>query len=99
MIENAVKYNHPGGAVTVTLGREGREVSVTVKDDGPGIPANALPHIFEPFYRADPSRSQQIPGSGLGLAVVQLIVERHGGEIQVQSRPGAGSAFKVLLKG
>ena len=76
-----------------------REVSVTVKDDGPGIPANALPHIFEPFYRADPSRSQQIPGSGLGLAVVQLIVERHGGEIQVQSRPGAGSAFKVLLKG
>lgn len=99
LIENAVKYNHPGGAVTVTLGREGREVSVTVKDDGPGIPANALLHIFEPFYRADPSRSQQIPGSGLGLAVVQLIVERHGGEIQVQSRPGAGSAFKVLLKG
>lgn len=99
LIENAVKYNHPGGAVTVTLGREGREVSVTVKDDGPGIPANALPHIFEPFYRADPSRSQQIPGSGLGLAVVRLIVERHGGEIQVQSRPGAGSAFKVLLKG
>lgn len=99
LIENAVKYNHPGGAVTVPLGREGREVSVTVKDDGPGIPANALPHIFEPFYRADPSRSQQIPGSGLGLAVVRLIVERHGGEIQVQSRPGAGSAFKVLLKG
>ena len=99
LIENAVKYNHPGGAVTVTLGREGREVSVTVKDDGPGIPANALPHIFEPFYRADPSRSQQIPGSGLGLAVVRLFVERHGGEIQVQSRPGAGSAFKVLLKG
>ena len=83
----------------MTLGREGREVSVTVKDDGPGIPANALPHIFEPFYRADPSRSQQIPGSGLGLAVVRLIVERHGVEIQVQSRPGAGSAFKVLLKG
>lgn len=98
LIENAVKYNHPGGTVSVTLGQAGADVCIQVEDTGIGIEAEALPHIFEPFYRADPSRSQKIPGSGLGLAVVRMIVERHGGEIEVTSRLEAGSVFNLRLK-
>lgn len=97
LMENAIKYNRPGGQVRVTLAQDGAAVCVQVEDTGVGIPAEALPHIFEPFYRADPSRSQQIPGSGLGLAVVKMIVERHGGEIEVTSRPETGSVFNVIL--
>lgn len=98
LIENAVKYNRPGGTVDITLEQSGEGVCIRVEDTGTGINADALQHIFEPFYRADPSRSQQIPGSGLGLSVVKMIVERHGGEIEVTSRKSAGSAFHVMLK-
>lgn len=98
LIENGIKYNRAGGTVNVLLDQDEGAVSVRVKDTGSGIPAEALSHIFEPFYRADPSRSQQIPGSGLGLAVVKMIVERHGGKIDVTSQMGAGSAFHVVLK-
>ena len=98
LMENAIKYNRPGGTVAVTLEQNEAEVRIRVEDTGTGIKAEALPHIFEPFYRADPSRSQQIPGSGLGLAVVQMIAARHGGEIEVTSQMETGSAFTVILK-
>ena len=87
LIENAVKYNLPGGKVLITL----------KKENGIGIEADALPHIYEPFYRADQSRSQKIPGSGLGLAVVKMITEKHKGEIKTESEPGKGAAFTILL--
>lgn len=98
LIENAVKYNRPGGTVSVVLGQDEQAVHLCVEDTGQGIPEKALPHIFEPFYRADPSRSQQIPGSGLGLAVVKMIVERHGGEIEVTSRVETGTSFTIRLE-
>ena len=97
LIENAVKYNRPGGTVAVALEQDKSVVRVRVEDTGPGIAEDALPHIFEPFYRADPSRSQQIPGSGLGLSVVKMIVERHGGGVEVTSGVGAGSVFSIKL--
>lgn len=97
LIENAVKYNRDGGAVMAAVNQEGSHVRVRVEDNGVGMDEETLLHIFEPFYRADPSRSQQIPGSGLGLAVVKLILERHGGEIHVQSREGCGTVFTVIL--
>lgn len=99
LIENAIKYNRPGGAVTVTLEQDGNCVQIRVEDTGVGIPEEALPHIFEPFYRADPSRSQQISGSGLGLAVVKMILERHGASIHVASKKDVGSLFTVALRG
>ncbi len=98
LIENAIKYNRPGGRVTVTMEQSDGNVCIQVEDTGTGIEADALPHIFEPFYRADPSRSQQISGSGLGLSVAKLIVERHGGKIEVTSKREAGSVFSVMLK-
>ena len=98
LIENAIKYNRPGGTVAVSLDPDGRGTRVRVEDTGIGILEEAMPHIFEAFYRADPSRSQQIPGSGLGLAVVKMIVEQHGGEIEVTSQREIGSAFTIMIK-
>jgi len=97
LIENAIKYNSSGGTVSVLLERTETSASVRVEDSGLGIDANALPHIFEPFYRAELSRSQQIPGSGLGLAVVKLILERHGASIVAESQTGLGSIFTVAF--
>ena len=98
LIENAIKYNRPGGTVAVGLEQSGDGVRIRVEDSGSGIKAQALPHIFEPFYRADPSRCQRISGCGLGLSVVKLIVERHGGTIEVTSQMNVGSTFNVMLK-
>lgn len=97
LMENAIKYNRPGGTVAVTLEQDKAVAFIRVEDTGIGMEEGVLPHIFEPFYRADPSRSQQIPGSGLGLAVVKMIVERHGGEIEAESRMDAGSMFTIRL--
>ena len=97
LIENAVKYNIPGGKVLITLTADEQSASIRVSDSGIGIPTEALGHIFEPFYRADPSRSQKIPGYGLGLATVKMIADRHGGQISVESTQGSGTAFTLLL--
>ncbi len=97
LIENAIKYNRRGGTVSVSLESDEDLVHIRVEDTGMGITADALPHIFEPFYRADPSRSQQIAGSGLGLAVVRMILERHGGKITAVSKAERGSIFTVEL--
>lgn len=98
LIENAVKYNREGGNVDVAVTAKNGSACIVVEDNGIGMEEEVLPHIFEPFFRADSSRSQRIPGSGLGLAVVRLILERHGGEIQVRSRTGGGTAITITLK-
>lgn len=97
LLENAVKYNRPNGSVSVTVREEGTFVLVQVEDTGLGMKEEDLCHIFEPFYRADKSRSQRIPGSGLGLAVVKLVLDKHGGMIEAESEIDKGSLFKVLI--
>jgi signal transduction histidine kinase len=97
LIENAIKYTPPGGAVTVLTWRRGAEVGVTVSDTGPGIPPEALGHVFDRFFRVDGARRRTSGGSGLGLAICREIVEAHEGRIWVQSEPGSGSAFSIAL--
>lgn len=97
LVENAVKYNKKGGEVTVTLSqRNGRSV-IEVADTGIGMSKEELAHVFEPFYRADKSRSQKIPGSGLGLSVVKTVIERCYGQISIQSEEGAGTTVTIVL--
>jgi heavy metal sensor kinase len=97
LVGNGVRYNRRGGAVEVSVSRENGEAVIRVRDTGVGIPAGALPHIFERFYRVDPARSRGRGGSGLGLAIARRIVEAHEGSIEVESRPGEGSTFTVRL--
>ncbi|MBQ4551415.1 MAG: HAMP domain-containing protein [Clostridia bacterium] len=97
LMENAVKYTQEGGEVSVTLQRIGRDAVLTVKDNGPGISAEHLPHIFDRFYRVDKARSREAGGTGLGLAIVHQLVMLHGGEIHVESEEGKGTAFSVEL--
>lgn len=97
LVENAIKYNHDGGQVHVRLLRRDEEVVVQVEDTGVGIPADALDHIFERFYRVDKARSRQAGGSGLGLSIVHDLVERNFGEIQVERREEGGTRFTVTF--
>jgi signal transduction histidine kinase len=99
LVTNAIKYTPSGGKVSIGLVDQGDTVALIVGDNGIGIPAADLPHIFDRFYRADPARSRtgERPGAGLGLAITKWIAEAHGGTITVQSRPGRGTAFTVTL--
>lgn len=97
LISNAVKYTAEGGKVELSLVREGELARVSVADTGIGIPVEAQPHIFDRFYRVDKARNRMDGGSGLGLSIVKSIVDAHGGRIDVQSTPGAGSTFTVTL--
>jgi signal transduction histidine kinase len=94
-LENAVKYTPEGGSVTASVGEEDGSVALSVSDTGVGISEEQLPLIFERFYRADPSRSAG--GAGLGLSIARQIAEAHGGQIRVESTPGKGSRFTLLL--
>jgi two-component system phosphate regulon sensor histidine kinase PhoR len=97
LIHNAIKYGREGGQVTVTLGRENGHVFAAVKDDGEGIPREALPRLTERFYRVDVKRSRERGGTGLGLAIVKHIVSRHHGRLAIDSKVGEGSTFTVFL--
>ncbi len=97
LLDNAVKYTPPGGTVGVRARAENGHVVVEVSDTGEGIPPEDLAHIFEPFYRADKARSRRVGGSGLGLAIARAIVEAHGGTIEVRSKVGQGTTFRVTL--
>jgi heavy metal sensor kinase len=97
LLDNALKYTHPGGTVTVLAKPASDFIRIEVQDSGIGIGAEHIPHIFERFYRADPSRSRDSGGAGLGLSLAKWIVEAHGGAILVESTPGAGSTFTVRL--
>ncbi|MDD3168300.1 MAG: ATP-binding protein [Eubacteriales bacterium] len=98
LIENAVKYSHDGGTVTIRAERKEGKVSISVKDEGIGIPEESLPRIFERFYRVDKSRSQKAGGTGLGLAIVKHIAALFEAEVKVESEPGKGSTFTVIFQ-
>ncbi|MBQ2701007.1 MAG: GHKL domain-containing protein, partial [Clostridia bacterium] len=97
IIDNAIKYTQPGGRVRVSMEKIGRNVTIMVKDNGPGIPQKDQAHIFDRFYRVDKARSRETGGTGLGLSIVHQIVMLHGGEITVESQEGKGSLFRVEL--
>ena len=97
LVENAIKYNHSGGQVTVTADRKEKHVYLSVKDTGTGIPEELKERVFEPFFRVDKSRSRELGGVGLGLALVREIVRAHDGSITVKSNPSGGTIFEVVL--
>lgn len=97
LMENAVKYTPANGKVRVTLQRVGRDAVLTVSDNGPGIPRDSLPHVFERFYRVDKARGRDSGGTGLGLSIVQQYVNLHGGNVRVTSEEGQGAVFTVEL--
>ena len=97
LLNNALRYTSAGGEVTVTLQAGTESAEVAVSDDGPGIPEEDLPHLFERFYRVEKSRNRDSGGSGLGLTIAKQIVEAHGGRIEVSSKEGQGSTFRVIL--
>jgi two-component system, OmpR family, phosphate regulon sensor histidine kinase PhoR len=98
LASNAVRYTPDGGLVEVSarLQDTGR-LEFAVRDTGPGIAAEHLPRLTERFYRVDRSRSRESGGTGLGLAIVKHVVQRHGGELKIESQPGAGSRFAIEL--
>ena len=97
LVENAIKYNHSGGQVTVTADRKEKHVYLSVEDKGTGIPEELKERVFEPFFRVDKSRSRELGGVGLGLALVREIVRVHDGSITVKSNPSGGTIFEVVL--
>ena len=97
LVENAIKYNHSGGQVTVTADRKEKHVYLSVEDTGTGIPEELKERVFEPFFRVDKSRSRELGGVGLGLALVREIVRVHDGSITVKSNPSGGTIFEVVF--
>ena len=97
LVENAIKYNHSGGQVIVTADRKEKHVYLSVEDTGAGIPEELKERVFEPFFRVDKSRSRELGGVGLGLALVREIVRVHDGSITVKSNPSGGTTFEVVL--
>jgi two-component system phosphate regulon sensor histidine kinase PhoR len=98
LVDNAVKFSEPGGVVQVEAQREGPQVIIRVRDQGPGIPPEHLPRIFERFYRVDAGRSRAVGGSGLGLAIVKHIALAHGGKVAVTSSPGQETIFSLQVQ-
>ena len=97
LVDNAIKYNEPGGTVEVSAEPWKAGVRVSVRDSGVGIPDRDLPRVFERFYRVDKARSRDAGGTGLGLAIVKHLVEAQGGQISVESRQPGGSTFRFIL--
>ena len=97
LVENAIKYNHLGGQVTVTAYQKEKQVYLSVADTGSGIPEELRERVFEPFFRVDKSRSRELGGVGLGLALVREIVRVHDGSITVKSNPSGGTILEVIF--
>jgi signal transduction histidine kinase len=97
LCSNALRYTPAGGNVSIDAMQQGTLLRVAVTDSGKGIPTEALPRIFDRFYRADPARQVTTGGSGLGLAIVRAIVEAHGGSVQAENAPGAGARISFTL--
>ena len=98
LIGNAIRYGREGGEVRVAARPEpAGHITVSVEDEGEGIPAEHIPRLTERFYRVDAARSRERGGTGLGLAIVKHIVSRHRGRLAIESEPGRGSRFSVIL--
>ena len=97
LVENAIKYNFSGGTVTVTATQQNSQLHLTVEDTGNGIPEELKERIFEPFFRLDKSRSRELGGVGLGLALVREIVRVHNGSIFVKNNVNSGTTFEVIF--
>ena len=97
LVENAIKYNNDHGYVKLSLDADHQFFTITVEDNGPGIPEDAVEHIFERFYRVDKSHSREIGGTGLGLAITRNAILMHRGSIKVESEEGAGTSFIVKV--
>jgi two-component system phosphate regulon sensor histidine kinase PhoR len=98
LVDNAIKYGREGGRVSIRAQFSAKqEVEVSVQDDGPGLPPEALERAFERFYRVDKARSREQGGTGLGLSIVKHIVQSHGGRVRVASQLGKGATFIFTL--
>lgn len=97
LLDNAIKYTQPGGMITLTVRALDAKAVIEVADNGAGIPAEALPRVFDRFFRVDPTRSRERGGAGLGLSIVRSICAAHQGEVTVESAPGQGSRFRVTM--
>ena len=97
LLDNALAHTSQGGKILINAARDGDFFRVSVSDTGEGIAPEHLLHIFERFYRVDPSRTRSTGGSGLGLTIVKQLIEAHGGTIEVQSELGKGSKFSFTL--
>lgn len=97
LVENAIKYNHSDGQVTVNAYKKQKHIYLSVEDTGSGIPKELRERVFEPFFRVDKSRSRKLGGVGLGLALVHEIVRVHDGSITVKSNPSGGTIFEVIF--
>lgn len=97
LVENAIKYNHSDGQVTVNAYKKQKHIYLSVEDTGSGIPKELRERVFEPFFRVDKSRSRELGGVGLGLALVHEIVRVHDGSISIKSNPAGGTIFEVIF--
>ena len=98
LIDNAIKFNEPGGEIFLALKENKDSILISISDTGPGIPNNSIEEIFEPFHQLDGSSTRKYGGTGLGLALVKKIVEAHGSTINVKSKVGAGSQFSFSIQ-
>lgn len=97
LVDNAIKYNIPGGHVSLALKKAGGDAEITVSNTGPGVPAELLPRLFDPFFRGDEAHAREKDGSGLGLAIVRWIVQAHKGSVEVTSLPEPLTTVRVRL--
>jgi two-component system phosphate regulon sensor histidine kinase PhoR len=97
LVSNAIRYTPLGGLVHLTFSLTEDQFIISVKDTGPGIASEHLPRLTERFYRVDQSRSRETGGTGLGLAITKHVMQRHGGELQIQSELGKGSTFNLIF--
>ena len=97
LVDNSIKYTPAGGHITLSAALRDGMARLSVQDEGQGIDAGSLPHVFDRFYRTDQSRARQTGGTGLGLAIAKWIVDRHGGWFEVRSWPGVGTRMTIVL--
>jgi signal transduction histidine kinase len=97
LTDNAIKYTPAGGCITLSACVEDSKINLEVKDTGPGIPADEMPHLFEPFYRGEGSTKARSPGTGLGLVVARQLAEAHAGRLELSNLPEGGTLARLTL--